>query len=128
MGDSEQGDDGCDRLRESAELFNPCRSVGRDARERRLPAGAQERTGGEHGQAIAAKALNGDAEGASDHRADEPPEAWRRRNEIGQGDEMDESRQPKILLRDVEMGGRRVAQTRRKAAVVGHGQRGAQRQ
>ena len=97
----------------------------RSGRERRLPAGAHQRPGGEHWKTVAAKALNGVAEAAADHRRDESHQSRRRCDEIGQGDEMDEARQPEILLGDIKMGGRGVAEARRKAALVGHDQRRA---
>ena len=95
----------------------------RRGRQRRLSAGAHERPGGEHRQTVAAEALNGVADAASDETGNRSPKSRRCGDEIGHRDKMNEPRQSESLLGDIEMRRRGLAKARRKTPLAGHDQR-----
>ena len=126
MGDGEQGGNGCDRVRESGELFNPVWTC----EERRPPNAAWPQAlitepAAKMARLLRPRLWTAPPKAPRTTGAMKSREAWRCRDEIGQRDEMDEARQPKVLLGDVKMRGRRLAQSWRKAGVVGHDQRSA---
>ena len=83
-----------------------------------LSEGAKQRADGEHRQAAAAEALDRLARRGAGERA----EQRRRRQQIGEGEEVDQPRRAEVLLADIERGVGVVAQTRQEAEAVGDDQ------
>ena len=93
MGEGEEESNRSKRIRQSGELFNPGGRVRRRGCQRRLSASAHERPDREHCETIAAQALNGVADTASDETTNHSPKTRGRGDKIGQRDKMNEPRQ-----------------------------------